>query len=520
MNKKKLSIIALIMCLVVVFLAAVLVACDPKSGDDGTTDSVEATEGLLIANSDFKVIGASGDFPRTITNWTGAKLYSSSSVHGDVIAGAVNLTAATYEQYRSLWKDDDNTVYNLLTAGGRYGADDEIKNALMIYMPTEDEVTSEDEDYGPTAYGYTSSSFTIEKNSYYKLSVDVLTYNIAGTDKEGNEPGARIYVSSNTYAEIAAIDTKGQWVTYEIYIEGASDAGNTLTVNFALGKYSSYYTDGLTTGYAFFDNVTLEKLADDTDESGAVTKTAAEKYADAVATELNQYEANKNDAASPVTVATATLKLPNARFEFGSTSISSSTAPSNWSVVRGNSSESDPAPSSDRFNGIVDLDTFKKDYSSYISSTYYLRDSGTISKYSPATQQLAGIADTIGERDGIYGSGAYLVSQQLMTAQGIKSSRKIVIEKNKYYVVSIDLYLVNIYGAGATLRLSGDGEDIEIKGIASNASSDTVLYGSANSGASSAGWTTYTFVIHGNQYRDMSYNMEIWLGTEGTSSNT
>ncbi len=519
MNKKKLSIIALIMCLVVVFLAAVLVACDPKSGDDGTTDSVEATEGLLIANSDFKVIGASGDFPRTITNWTGAKLYSSSSVHGDVIAGAVNLTAATYEQYRSLWKDDDNTVYNLLTAGGHYGADDEIKNALMIYMPTEDEVTSEDEDYGPTAYGYTASSFTIEKNSYYKLSVDVLTYDIAGTDKEGNEPGARIYVSSNTYAEIAAIDTKGQWVTYEIYIEGAADASNTLTVNFALGKYSSYYTDGLTTGYAFFDNVTLEKLADDTDESGAVTTTAAEKYAEAVKRELKQYEDNKNDAASPVTVATATLKLPNARFEFGSTSISSSTAPSNWSVVRGNSSESDPAPSSDRFNGIVDLDTFKKDYSSYISSTYYLRDSGTISKYSPATQ-LAGIADTIGERDGIYGSGAYLVSQQLMTAQGIKSSRKIVIEKNKYYVVSIDLYLVNIYGAGATLRLSGDGEDIEIKGIASKASSDTVEYGSAESGASSAGWTTYTFVIHGNQYRDMSYNMEIWLGTEGTSSNT
>ena len=150
MNKKKLSIIALIMCLVVVFLAAVLVACDPKSGDDGTTDSVEATEGLLIANSDFKVIGASGDFPRTITNWTGAKLYSSSSVHGDVIAGAVNLTAATYEQYRSLWKDDDNTVYNLLTAGGHYGADDENKKALMVFKPTGDEVTSQGDEYGPT----------------------------------------------------------------------------------------------------------------------------------------------------------------------------------------------------------------------------------------------------------------------------------------------------------------------------------------------------------------------------------
>lgn len=519
MNKKKLSIIALIMCLVVVFLAAVLTACDPDNNNDGTTEAADPTEGLLISNSDFKVIGTSGNFPRTINSWTGAKLYSSSSVHGDVIAGAVNMAAATYEQYRSQWKDDSNTIYNLLTAGGRYGADDAVKNALMIYMPTEDEVTSEDEDYGPTAYGYTSSSFTIDKNSYYKLSVDVLTYNIAGTDKEGNEPGARIYVSSNTYAEIAGIDTKGEWVTYEIYIEGAADASNTLTVNLALGKYSSYYSDGLTTGYAFFDNLTLEKITDDTDKNGTVTKSAAEKYADAVATELTQYEANKNDSASPVTVATATLRLPNGRFEFGSTSISSSTAPSNWSVVRGNSSESDPAPSSDRFNGIIDLATFEEDYSSYVSTSYYLRNGGTTSKYSPATQ-LDGIADTIGLRDGIYGTGAYLLSQQLMTAQGIKSSRKIVIEKNKYYIVSVDLYLVNVFGAGATLRLSGDGEDIEIKGIASNASSDTVLYGSPENGKSSVGWTTYTFVIHGNQYRDMSYNMEIWLGTEGTNSNT
>lgn len=259
MNKKKLSIIALIMCLVVVFLAAVLTACDPDNDNDGTTEAADPTEGLLISNSDFKVIGTSGNFPRTINSWTGAKLYSSSSVHGDVIAGAVNMAAATYEQYRSQWKDDSNTIYNLLTAGGRYGADDAVKNALMIYMPTEDEVTSEDEDYGPTAYGYTSSSFTIDKNSYYKLSVDVLTYNIAGTDKEGNEPGARIYVSSNTYAEIAGIDTKGEWVTYEIYIEGAADASNTLTVNLALGKYSSYYSDGLTTGYAFFDNLTSRR---------------------------------------------------------------------------------------------------------------------------------------------------------------------------------------------------------------------------------------------------------------------
>ena len=117
-------------------------------------------------------------------------------------------------------------------------------------------------------------------------------------------------------------------------------------------------------------------------------------------------------------------------------------------------------------------------------------------------------------------SGVIAVIRGANADEGIKSSRKIVIEKNKYYIVSVDLYLVNVFGAGATLRLSGDGETIEINGIAANPVDYTVLYGSAENGKSSGGWTTYTFVIHGNQYRDMSYNMEIWLGTEGTNSNT
>ena len=145
MNKKKLSIIALIMCLVVVFLAAVLTACDPDNDNDGTTEAADPTEGLLIPNSDFKGIGTSGNFPRPINSWTGAKLYSSSSVHGDVIAGAVNMAAATYEQYRSQWKDDSNTIYNLLTAGGRYGAGDPVQNERLFYMPAEDRDTPHDQ---------------------------------------------------------------------------------------------------------------------------------------------------------------------------------------------------------------------------------------------------------------------------------------------------------------------------------------------------------------------------------------
>ena len=510
MNKKKFSVIALVLLVVMAISALVLAACNPDDTPADTSSDTEATEGLLISNSDFKVIGTSGDFPRSVTSWSGARLYSSSAVHEDVIAGAVNLSSATYEQYRHLWDDEDGALYKLLTSGGHYGEDDAIKNALMIYMPEENETG--DEDYGPTAYGYTSASFSIEKNAYYKLSVDVLTYGIAGDpDNEDADPGARIYVSSATYAEFAGIDTKGKWVTYEIYIEGGVSSSSSLTVNLSLGKYSSYYNDGLTTGYAFFDNVTLEKLTDD--EGGM---TAAEKYADATEREKTQYEAEKNDPAAVRTVATASLKLTNGGFEFGSTSIASSTAPSGWSMVRG-----DSAPSSDRFNGIVSLASFEEDYADFVSSSYYIKDGDSVVRYKPANQ-LAGIAGSVVSRDGVMGDNVYMLSQQLMTAQGIRTSRDIVIEKNKYYILSVDVYLANIYGAGMTLRLTGSGNDIEITGIASNPTGDdnAVVYGSPEQGKSTAGWTTFTFVIHGNSYRDMSYKMEMWLGTDTPSDNT
>ena len=167
MNKKKFSVIALVLLVVMAISALVLAACNPDDTPADTSSDTEATEGLLISNSDFKVIGTSGDFPRSVTSWSGARLYSSSAVHEDVIAGAVNLSSATYEQYRHLWDDEDGALYKLLTADDHYGEDDAIKNALMIYMPEENETG--DEDYGPTAYGYTSASFSIEKNAYYAL---------------------------------------------------------------------------------------------------------------------------------------------------------------------------------------------------------------------------------------------------------------------------------------------------------------------------------------------------------------
>ncbi len=525
MNKKKFTFIALIVVVIFSLSLCLLAACnndDSSSSDDSnSTSTIEATEGLLISNGDFKVTGSTSTYPSAATDWSGAKMYSSGSYDDDVVAGVVSLDKSKYDSNKSKWNDKEDTVYQLLTAGNRYD-NDEVKNALMVYMPEKGtDLGVEKAEYGPTAYGYTSKSFTLDKNTYYKLTVDVLTYNIKADMAENDakydrKPGARIYVSSNTYAEFDGINTNGLWETYTIYVETASNSSYSLSVMLGLGNYSSSYTKGLTTGYAFFDNLTLEEL-EDTD-----TKTAEEQYAEAVAQEASD---NSNTQ-------TTTLKVNNGRFEFGTGTLSSSSVPNGWSLVTGNSGENDPAPTSRGYNAVIDASKFETNYSNY-SSTYYIKSNAdTTNSYTFADNLEAIKASLPTLPSGTIGNKIYMLSQQLMTAQGIKSSRTITFEKNTIYALSINVYTYGVHGGGVSLILEGkDGKDIVIKGISKSASDDVVIGNrkidpSNNSyeagtvdGASTNGWTTYTFYVQGNQFKDYSYNMSIWLGTDGTSSN-
>lgn len=519
MNKKKFVVLALLMVAVIALSSCMLVACNDDKTEDNTTTTIKATEGLLISNSDFKVVDTKvTSYPRTISSWTGAKMYSSGNFRDDVIAGAISLDKALYDANKSEWGDDNDEIYNKLIAGGRYGDDDEIKNALMVYMPEETTNEKGDKIHGATAYGYTSTSFTLAKGAYYKLSVDVLTHKIGGANEE--DRGARIYLSSTTYAEFSGIDTHGEWKTYEIYIETSPASTSSLTVLLGLGKYSSSFTTGLTTGYAFFDNLVLEKIEDD-------------EETDVVEGEAAFDQAKTDELANNEFIQTTTLKVPNGRFDFGTTTLSSSGTPNNWSLVTGNRGKDDPAPTSLGYNAVIDTAKFADNYSKY-SSTYKTKagENAPTNEYVPA-QSLINIVDSLQAYTGRVGTNVFMLSQQLMTAQGIRSSRAITIEKNKTYALSVNLYTYGIHGAGASLVLSGsDGKDITIKGISSNKSSNVFIGGTAidpndngytsgdEVGASTNGWTTYTFYIKGNQFKDYSYNMTIWLGTDGTNDNT
>ena len=513
MNKKRLTVLALMMALLMVLSLVMLVACNKDAQEglgDETTVTIKPTEGLLISNGDFKVTKGDQGYPLSADGWTGAAMYSSGSYPKGVIAGVISLEEALYTASMSAWKDN-GTIYGKLKS--HYSADeDAVNNALMIYMPTKAQVEdATKQDYGPTAYGFTSTSFNLNANKYYKLSVDVLTYDIQGSlDEEGNQkadsqPGARIYVSSATYAEYATIDTKGEWATYTFYFESAVASNTSLTVQLGLGKYNSEYTVGLTSGYAFFDNLLLEEV----DKDVYVTeKSACENGKGEVTAE--DYRKNNQ---------THTLKVNNGRFDFGTTKVGTTAAASNWKVVTGTDAVSGLGK-----NGIIDVTKFAEECSKY-ASTYYVSADGKTAELTYPARNLAregGAVDVIGNfGDNRLGSNVFMLSQQRMTAQGLQSSKPIVIEKGKHYAISVSVYTYNIHGAGVTLTLSGEGKDISIKGISQNLSSTEYLGGipEFDETATNGGWTTYTFYIEGNQYKDYSYTMTFWLGTGGKFDN-
>ncbi len=531
MNKKRITFLTVIVTVLMVLSLSIFVACDKNSSTTTVTETIKPTEGLIIPNGDFKVTGSSVAYPRTLTNWTGARMYSSGTYASDVVAGAISLEQSSYNAYKSKWNDSlTSDLYDALKT--HYSSDkDAINNILGIYMPEKDtNLGNSNAKYGPTAFSYTSSSFTLEKNSYYEVSVDVLTKDIAGNTevKEASDrkPGANIYISSSTYQEFKQINTNGAWKTYKFYIETAPTTTTSLTLRLSLGSADAQDSKtGLTTGYAFFDNVSATKLTDI--EAG---DTARQQYLKQVKNE------ETGDSSVKPFVKTATLKVPNGHFDFAGSSVSSTSAPYGWSVVTGNSDKSDTAPSASYArHGVIDPTLISQNYESY-GTTIFTKTSASACS-SLATGNILNNADFLSNiKDISKGYSAlgndnkiYMLSQQYMTAQGAKSASAITFEKNKQYKLSISLYTYNIYGDGVSLVLSGsDGKDIIINGIARNKEDRKAVIESdpyknirvGQNGATSGQWTTYDFYVKGNQYKDFSYYLTLWLGTGGTNDNT
>lgn len=258
MNKLNLKkLLTLLVCLTLIVSVVLLAACNKKPDDNKTTDNTSASPSFTNGNfrsyttSDKGYPYAPSSFTSSPTSDTeGSTLPKLETVKRGVInlADYQNLGAwCTFSKFdaKRLTGEEDAKNYN---------KDD---NVLMI--------NNTEARY----YMYRSSEFSVAANTKYLLQVDVRTANLNGGEKKGATIKiAKSYSSGSSipategYASFDAV-TVGEWTTYSFIIDGKYNGSTSLELQLMLGN-NNLRDEYKTSGYAFFDNIRLTTVKDDT----------------------------------------------------------------------------------------------------------------------------------------------------------------------------------------------------------------------------------------------------------------
>lgn len=258
MNKLNLKkLLTLLVCLTLIVSVVLLAACNKKTDDNKSTDNTSASPSFTNGNfrsyttSDKGYPYAPSSFTGSPTSDTeGSTLPKLETVKRGVInlADYANLGAwCTFSKFDAKRLTDEEDAKN-------YNKDD---NVLMI--------NNTEARY----YMYRSSEFSVAANTKYLLQVDVRTANLNGGEKKGATIKiAKSYSSGSSipategYASFDAV-TVGEWTTYSFIIDGKYNGSTSLELQLMLGN-NNLRDEYKTSGYAFFDNIRLTTVKDDT----------------------------------------------------------------------------------------------------------------------------------------------------------------------------------------------------------------------------------------------------------------
>lgn len=461
MNKKRIFIFTALVLVVCLAFSMFAVACDNETTNTETTTETD----LLFSNGTFKLTSDSNAVLSAPNNWTGAPGSSSSSSSIGTPHDDDDLTKGVVSSSSSGWKNLKKEYKSIgISSPGRGPLSETIENLddskiLMIHNMT------------ATSYKYTSTSHTIDKDSYYKLSVDVKT--LLDNDNTDELAGAYIYVNGSAYAGFEAINTNGEWKTYTLYIEGSQIEDGSISVVLSLGV-GAKDTGHMTKGYAFFDNVYLENLSE-VDEDDENDK------------EFTKADYDKIQVSD--TVAKYTMTVANGEFDYASSTTSTPYTASLYSMISGfGSGENSSTSSTYVSKGILDTKTIAENKSSLTALESLLTANGS------SLDDLKVPADSIGTRM------LYMQNKQA-TAFGMRPSVAMNFANNKYYKVSVwaNSYLTS---GNASVRLTNGSNDDSNNYTIDNISTEGT-------------WTEYTFYVASNQSRSTQLYLELWLGYGG-----
>ena len=258
MNKLNLKkLLTLLVCLTLIVSVVLLAACNKKPDDNKTTDNTSASPSFTNGNFRSYTTSDKG-YPYAPSSFTGSP---TSDTEGSTLPkletvkrGVINL--ADYQNLGA-WCTFSKFDAKRLTGeedAKNYNKDD---NVLMI--------NNTEARY----YMYRSSEFSAAANTKYLLQVDVRTANLNGGEKKGATIKiAKSYSSGSSipategYASFDAV-TVGEWTTYSFIIDGKYNGNTSLELQLMLGN-NNLRDEYKTSGYAFFDNIRLTTVKDDT----------------------------------------------------------------------------------------------------------------------------------------------------------------------------------------------------------------------------------------------------------------
>lgn len=258
MNKLNLKkLLTLLVCLTLIVSVVLLAACNKKTDDNKTTDNTSASPSFTNGNFRSYTTSDKG-YPYAPSSFTGSP---TSDTEGSTLPkletvkrGVINL--ADYQNLGA-WCTFSKFDAKRLTGeedAKNYNKDD---NVLMI--------NNTEARY----YMYRSSEFSVAANTKYLLQVDVRTANLNGGKKKGATIKiAKSYSSGSSipategYAIFDAV-TVGEWTTYSFIIDGKYNGSTSLELQLMLGN-NNLRDEYKTSGYAFFDNIRLTTVKDDT----------------------------------------------------------------------------------------------------------------------------------------------------------------------------------------------------------------------------------------------------------------
>lgn len=259
MNKLNLKkLLTLLVCLTLIVSVVLLAACNKKDDNKGSTED-NTSASPSFTNGNFRSYTTSDKgYPYAPSSFTGSP---TSDTEGSTLPkletvkrGVINLADyqnlgawCTFSKFDAKRLTDEEDAKN-------YNKDD---NVLMI--------NNTEARY----YMYRSSEFSVAANTKYLLQVDVRTANLDGGEKKGATIKiAKSYSSGSSipategYASHDAV-TVGEWTTYSFIIDGKYNGSTSLELQLMLGN-NNLRDEYKTSGYAFFDNIRLTTVKDDT----------------------------------------------------------------------------------------------------------------------------------------------------------------------------------------------------------------------------------------------------------------